>query len=306
MVTRELEALDVDHLVFNQRRLVDASIHFAISDGSVSGTLEVQGVRLDLSSVTAVYTRLMDVALLPEIRDLAPAAPERLHAALAQDALVRWMEIAPACVINRIEPMASNHSKPYQAAIIAAHGFAVPETLITNQPEMVVEFRRKFGRVIYKSISGARSIVRELNDADDDRLDRIRWCPVQFQEYVAGLDVRVHVIGEDTIATAIHSNQPDYRYSEGEADLNPYQLDDAVASACVALTRDMGLVLSGIDLRVTPEGSIYCFEVNPSPAFSFYEAYSSQPIARRLAEYLASFEAGRRVPTSPTEVPLRV
>ena len=30
--------------------------------------------------------------------------------------------------------MASNGSKPYQTQLIRAHGFAVPETLITNDP----------------------------------------------------------------------------------------------------------------------------------------------------------------------------
>ncbi len=39
-------------------------------------------------------------------------------------------------------------------------------------------------------------------------------------------------------------------------------------------------------MRLAPDGRIYCFEVNPCPAFSYYEESTGQPIARALAEYL--------------------
>ena len=51
--------------------------------------------------------------------------------------------------------------------------------------------------MIYKSISGIRSIVQKVTKHDLDRLDRIRWCPTQFQRLVEGQDIRAHVIGRD-------------------------------------------------------------------------------------------------------------
>ena len=38
-------------------------------------------------------------------------------------------------------------------------------------------------------------------------------CPTQFQEYIPGSDVRVHVAGESVIATEIDSTADDYRYA---------------------------------------------------------------------------------------------
>lgn len=35
------------------------------------------------------------------------------------------------------------------------------------------------------------------------------------------------------------------------------------------------------------DGQTYCFEVNPSPGFSWYEDATSQPIARTLARWHA-------------------
>ena len=56
------------------------------------------------------------------------------------------------------------------------------------------------------------------------------------------------------------------------------------------MVRAMGLHLAGIDLRQTPEGTWYCFEVNPSPAFTFFEAGAGQPIAAAVAALLLSLD----------------
>jgi len=289
-VQRELVDMGVSHVLFNQRHAANSKLDFEVGRESVTGTLTLEGADYELDSFTGAYTRLMDVTRLPELADEPAASPRRAQTVLVHDELVRWLEVTPGRVVNRSRPMASNSSKPYQAQLIKSFGFATPETLITNDPEAVRVFRAEFGRVVYKSISGVRSIVSELTDDDLSRLHTIRWCPVQFQQYVHGLDIRVHVVGERVFATAIHSNGTDYRYvgnsAEGEIDLNPYHIDDTVAATCVALTNHLGLSFSGIDLRVSPDGKVYCFEVNPSPAFSFYESHTGQPIARAVASYL--------------------
>ena len=191
---------------------------------------------------------------------------------------------------HRSPPQGSNVSKPYQAQLIRRQGFAIPETLVTNEPELVHEFVSRHGRVVYKSISGTRSIVQTLASSDLSRLEQIRWCPVQFQAYVPGTDARVHVIGDEVFATAIHSDATDYRYAAREeldtVRLAAIELADELAERCVTLARVLQLPFAGIDLRLGPDGEATCFEVNPSPAFTFYELSTGQPIARALARYL--------------------
>jgi glutathione synthase/RimK-type ligase-like ATP-grasp enzyme len=187
-------------------------------------------------------------------------------------------------------PMGSNFSKPYQAQLIRAQGFDVPETLITDDPDLVRGFRDRHRHVIYKSISGIRSIVHMLKDADLARLNEVRWCPTQFQECIQGTNVRVHTVGATAFATAIRTEVVDYRYAHrqgGEVTLTAMRLPDDLAEQCVKLSEALGLAFAGIDLKLTPEGRVYCFEVNPSPAFSYYEANTGQPIARAVACYLA-------------------
>ena len=90
---------------------------------------------------------------------------------------------------------------------IARAGFAVPDILVTTNAEAVRAFMREHGRIIYKSCSGVRSIVSTFAADQIGRLKRVGHCPTQFQEYVPGTDVRVHVVGEEVFATQINSTR---------------------------------------------------------------------------------------------------
>jgi hypothetical protein len=286
LLLRELSGLGSRVAVFNQRRFDTVSLEFEISDGAIDGSIQIEGETHPLEGVQAVYARLMDDSDLPELRHEPPDSARRKHCSQLHARLLEWLEITPSLVLTRAGPNASNGSKTYQAAIAAAHGFVVPETLVTNDPSAVLAFCERVGRVVYKSVSGIRSVVTEVHEHDLQRLDSIRWCPVQFQEAVDGLDVRVHVVGEAVFATAVASNDVDYRYAE--AQLCAYELPRALADRCIALARTLDLPFAGIDLRISSSGDVYCFEVNPSPAYSYYEVATGQPIARALAFLLAS------------------
>jgi glutathione synthase/RimK-type ligase-like ATP-grasp enzyme len=99
-------------------------------------------------------------------------------------------------------------------------------------------------------------------------------------------------------AVRIQSEAVDYRYAGEEGygrTMIPARLPEDVETNCVRLTTELGLTMSGIDLKETPEGEYYCFEVNTSPAFPFYES-PAQPV---IADALANFLAGRDAAGSP-------
>jgi hypothetical protein len=291
MVRRELEVIGAPYVLFDQRRFASCDAELSIESGQPLGWLRVSERTIDFGDVVAVYIRMMEEDLLPELRGESPDSTRRAFCRGLHEILYRWVEVMPGRAVNRIAAMASNSSKPYQAQLIQEEGFLVPETVVTNDPLEVLDFVERHGRVIYKSLSGVRSIVRELEVADLDRLDAVRRCPVQFQELVTGIDVRVHTVGQLVFATAVSSDATDYRYAHSrwgtDVDLEAIELSDDLAEACLRLARRFGLAFAGIDLRMDLEGRAYCFEVNPSPAFSYYEANTGQPIARALARYLA-------------------
>jgi glutathione synthase/RimK-type ligase-like ATP-grasp enzyme len=103
--------------------------------------------------------------------------------------------------------------------------------------------------------------------------------------------VRVHVVGGRAFACEIVSEAVDYRYASRDGlaiEMRPIELPSEVAARCVALARALGLPLCGIDLRRTPEGAFHCFEANPSPAYSYYQEQTGQPIAEAIVDLLAT------------------
>jgi glutathione synthase/RimK-type ligase-like ATP-grasp enzyme len=214
---------------------------------------------------------------------LTPADPR--HAQHVERALWTWAELTPATVVNRASAMAPNQSKPFQSLSIRRAGFRVPATLITTSPRAARAFWRKHGEVIYKSLSGVRSRVARLRAEHVQRLASVVWCPTQFQEYVPGREHRVHVVGDRVFACEIISDADDYRYTDTPVELRPCALPSDVADRCRRLVADQQLLVAGIDLRRTPGGEWYCFEVNPSPGFPYYER-ASGPISEAIAHLL--------------------
>lgn len=290
-VAAALERHGAAHVMVNQRDVRELSLELNLDENGLSGRLAGPHFDIDLEDVTGVYLRFMDDRELPELAREPPDSPARAASRAFHDLFVHWADVAPARVVNRYAAMGTNFSKPYQSQLIREHDFDVPETLVTNDPELVRAFQTKHGPLIYKSISGERSIVAVLDSGDADRLERIRWCPVQFQAFVPGPNVRVHTVGDAVFATIIRSDAVDYRYSWQQtgraAEFAPYDLGDDVARRCVALAASLGLDVAGLDLKLVPDGRVVCLEVNPSPVFSYYELNTGQPIADAVARLLA-------------------
>jgi glutathione synthase/RimK-type ligase-like ATP-grasp enzyme len=297
LVSEAAARLGAPTALFNQRLAREIELEYTASQGaeaawSVAGVLHSQGRAYDLSRFTGAYVRLMDYQDLPEFK--TPLNVERstfnVQPFSLQHALIDWLEIAELKVMNRLSAMGSNQSKPYQAQLIAQAGFLIPPTLVTNDPEAARAFVKTHGRVVYKSISAVRSVVHELDRPRLRELEKIRYLPTQFQAFIPGANLRVHVVGEQVFASHIETPAVDYRYAglDGlDVEIKAGYIDDELAARCRALSRSLGLPLCGIDLKRTPQGDVYCFEANPSPAFSFYQEQTGQDIAAAIATYLS-------------------
>jgi len=282
-------ALELDVLVLEEERAAEWQLEVEAEDGDISAWVTQQGRRIELSAATGLYLRLTSPKVVGVPSD--PLRDARHTAAVGL--LASWADVAQMRIANRPTPMNSNGSKPYQAALIRSAGFSVPETIVTSDPTAVLDFRRRHGRIVYKSISGIRSVVHELTGRRVDDLERVRALPTQFQRLLTGVNVRVHVVGRQVLACEVSSRTIDYRYSEGEqaAEMTPIALPDAVRERCVMLADELDLPLAGIDLLRDEDDQWWCFEVNPSPAYNCFEEPTGLPIARSLATWLAGRDA---------------
>ena len=293
LAIEQADLLELPHIVLNQRQVDRIDLRITMDDAGVGGTLRIGGGDHALDTITGCYARLTDAATLPELRarGRTPPDPARVAHAGALFALFDdLLDLLPARVANRPSATGSNMSKPFQAQLIAAAGLATPPTLVTNDPDAVRAFHADHGRIVYKSVSAVRSIVRPWSPGDTPDLAAVTALPTQFQAFVPGENVRVHVVGGDLFATRIVSDAIDYRYAEREGRsiaMEAVELPRPIHDACVTLTAALGLLASGIDLKRTPDGEWFCFEVNTQPAYSYFEQHGGQPIAATLVRLLA-------------------
>jgi glutathione synthase/RimK-type ligase-like ATP-grasp enzyme len=195
--------------------------------------------------------------------------------------LHEFADKAPVLTINRPSAGLSNFSKPYQATLIREAGLGTPDTILTTTPDAARAFVSEHkGAVIYKSISSVRSICARWSTTAEARITDIASCPTQLQEQLPPPDFRLHVVGDDVFGCEIKSDCDDYRYARrlgGRLRMRKIDVPEIVASRALALSAQLGLIVAGLDLRLRDDGTWCCLEVNPSPAFTFYE-----PVAREI------------------------
>jgi glutathione synthase/RimK-type ligase-like ATP-grasp enzyme len=290
LMCARLNDLGYDYFFVDELQVPDRlTISWSVSSRGVSGCIKSPTTTVDLLSVTGVYARYVSYRNDPRRPDLSDREAELVKAE-HQAATMQLLEALPCVVVNRVSVSTSNDSKPFQQFMIRAVGLLTPRTLVTTVPGEAAEFysacRKK---VIFKSLSSVRSIVRPLQEQDLGRLERVRSCPTQFQEIVDGVDIRVHTVGQEVFATELVSDAADYRYAARDGvplTARSIELPPEIASSCLQLAKGCGLAVAGIDLRRTSDGEYYCFEINPSPGFLFYERMAEQPISAAVAHLL--------------------
>ncbi len=289
-----LRSAGAEVFFLDHRNLAQSEIDCEFTSAGGFRCTVAQGARsIDLAKVGAAYIRGYSAVDYEEMRTGSQGEPAAARAAEFEFLLMSCLDASDAVVVNRSEPSATNNSKPFQLAAIRKAGLGVPETFVSNDPDAVRRFLASNPDSVYKSISGVRSIVHRVSDPGSSNVDDVAWCPTLFQRVVPGNNYRVHVVGGELFAVRIESNQLDYRY--GQTTMAAAELPPEVAQKCRTLTSMLGLHFSGLDLMRTPEDEWFCFEVNPSPAYSYYEAEAGQPISTALARFLV--DADRRSPS---------
>lgn len=287
-VETELRALGHNVAFLDQRAFAQTELELRY-EARLDGFLRVGSEEIRLADVTGIYLRPRSLRTFRELASKGPGDELWRHAGALEEGLVAWMEIASVPVINRPSATSANDSKPRQLQQLRDFGFTVPTTLVTTDPDVARGFIDRYARVIFKAVSSARTVTTVVDAAALERLEEIATCPTQFQEYIGGVDYRVHVVGPDVFPCRIVSDADDYRQAEQQGAPVEFQassIPDELANLCCRAAQSAGLQVAGLDFRVTPEGVWYCFEMNTTPDFAGYEEATQHPIAAAIARLL--------------------
>ncbi|EKE02772.1 MAG: hypothetical protein ACD_20C00334G0001 [uncultured bacterium] len=290
-----LKAKEEEVCYFDSRKIPkDILINWAASNETIKGSLIIEGRNVNLEDIKSVYWRwYYGISIEP-----VDNKPESIFISqMVEREFISTIESLFASMdclwVNSLNAVEMHRKKAYQLNILAKNGIRVPKTLITNNKDSLLPFfEANNGQLIYKPVRGGAH-TEKINQEDfiDTRLNSLKYSPVQFQEFIDGVDIRVYVIGNKVFAAKIKAKTVDFR-SDPEAELIPVELPDNIKEDCFKIMGLLDLKFSGIDIRQNKDGEYVFIEANPSPMFTFFEEKTGFPISGSLIKMLIKGNCG--------------
>ena len=245
--------------------LLDASqfpgsltIAFDPADGT--GEIGLPGGRkIAFEAVTSVYWRSYDGVGQADLPD-----PDQSYVAGndSRGLFESMLIYLPARWVNGWDAVQLHQTRPVQLAMVAKLGVPIPRSIITNAPQPLLQFAKRHPHLIFKPVQGGAH-TRRLTQAElaASNLENLKLAPVSIQEEIPGTNVRAFVAGDRVLACEISTASIDFRDDDAQR-VTPHTLASDTEQMCRAIARTLGLVWTGIDFRLTPDGR-YVYQPEP-------------------------------------------
>jgi glutathione synthase/RimK-type ligase-like ATP-grasp enzyme len=190
--------------------------------------------------------------------------------------------------------------KPAQLFAARRLGFAIPQTVISNDPGKIRTFCDRGGsEIIYKALSqstnlepGKTIFTGAVTSQALSFLDLIRHTLGIFQELIPkAYEVRLTVVVDRILAVKILSQEKeqtriDWRVAPYELKYEPTDLPQDIRYLVAAFMAEFNLVYSCLDFIITPEGQYVFLESNPGGQYPWIEYLTGLPITETIVDAL--------------------
>ncbi|MER6102440.1 hypothetical protein ABT115_08935 [Streptomyces sp. NPDC001832] len=190
-------------------------------------------------------------------------------------ALVGLLRALPELVwVNHPDANERARHKPSQLVVAQECGFAVPDTLISNDPEEI----RLFG------LNHPDSVRKPLHQGDV-------FIPlgngmIHQQQIQKKADIRLTVVGGSLFPCRITSTHLDWR-GDDDAKYEPVSAPREIVKSVYAFVERYDLYYAAFDFAVSQPGRWYFLECNPNGQFGWLERKTGMSISLALADLLA-------------------
>lgn len=251
------------------------------------------GRALDIHQIKSIWTRkASDFSFLSE-NDYS--SQERAYANQETKHVFNGLLYALDCFwMNHPLAVRSSLWKGEQTIRASKMGFKIPESLITNAPESVLQFKNAVkSKLVLKSQSTPSLAAEEvavdeqvvthglqttlLTEDHYDNIESVREIPCYFQAYIdKQFELRITVIGNHVFAAKINSQESektkiDFRDYSADILYEAFQLPDEIETRCRDYVHSYNLQYGAMDIIVTLEGEYVFLENNPAGQFWFVE-----------------------------------
>jgi glutathione synthase/RimK-type ligase-like ATP-grasp enzyme len=308
VVTERLKQRGAEFIEFETESFPDkiwASLSFECNKEEC--VLCINGRKLNFRDVDTVwYRRPMPSEPSPQLNeaDREFVSHESMHLVNSL-----WRLLQNAFWINPFISDLNARFKPYQLAVARQFGFAIPRTLITNNPDEVRLFADTIpGEIAYKSFSNhgrvhegrGFGIFTTIIDRATlwSHLDQVRFAPCTFQEYIPKrVELRVTVFGRKLFAAEIDSQNQEFskidwrrQPPQGQncyaVPQRRFMLPTKLEQQILSFMNHLGLVFGCLDFIVTPEGEYVFLEINPNGQWYWIEEVTGMPLLECFTQML--------------------
>jgi glutathione synthase/RimK-type ligase-like ATP-grasp enzyme len=205
--------------------------------------------------------------------------------------LATLSDITAAPWVNNLWAARQAENKVLQLRVATNLGFAVPKTVITNDP---TEARVAFGDcdAVVKTIASAYFELSKVGFVYTHSLDDVVTVPGWFdqpmvvQQRLRGEDVRIIIVGEDCFGASCASEVLDWRTAEAAMSWEVWPVPGWLADRCRKYTAEMGLKYAAFDFIDTGD-HVWFLEANQAGEWAFLDRTLNLGIADSLATMLA-------------------
>lgn len=259
------------------------------ADSENVGCIKINGRKINFSDIKSVYWRNFNGIKYENINsdEEDSAFVSSMVYRERKSALYSLFSSLNTNWVNSMNAFELHQKKAYAAYILSQNGIRVPNTLITNDKDYVYDFFEKNNKnIICKPVLGG-AYTEKITEKTltNERLELLKKSPVQFQEFIDGVDIRVYAYKDNIYAVRIEAQTVDFREDAG-AKLIPVELDESVKKDCMKVMKLLDLKYSGIDIRLNNKGEYVFIEANPAPMFMYAEQMTGYPLTEELLNLL--------------------
>jgi len=199
--------------------------------------------------------------------------------------------------VNEPEKNENASNKLHQLVLAKKIGFPIPDTIVTNDAEDLLEFTKTHECTIIKPIhSGLVNenekrviFTNKLESMNPEKYKDIIFCPSIIQNCIdKDFDIRVNIFGNNVFSTAIYSQRvSEASFDWRRADIlsiphENYKLPAKIENFCLKMLEIYGLKFGAFDLIKTKKGDYIFIELNPNGQWAWIEHLTNQPLRHTL------------------------
>jgi glutathione synthase/RimK-type ligase-like ATP-grasp enzyme len=193
-------------------------------------------------------------------------------------------------------------NKLFQLKLAAELGFILPDTIVTNQHNILRNFFEKnLGNIVIKPLHQGRIkysqnmqtiFTNKLHMDFIYRLDDFTLTPCIFQENIEkAYELRVTIVGNKVFAAKIdsqHCSETLIDWRRKQVPFTPYNLPEEITKKCIGLVSSLNLSFGAIDLIRKANGDYIFLEINPNGQWAWLETQSNLKISDEIVNFLTS------------------